>query len=107
MKRTLLVALLLTISVAGVGCTMCQNCWDYEGPVVGPDGVPTEGFADRAGSILGSGPGGMTVDEATYGVPTEAVPNAGTPTEAVPTPAATPAEEPAPSTGRPSTLRRR
>lgn len=105
MKRTLLVAMLLAISVAGVGCTMCQSCLDYEGPVVGPDGVPTEGFADRAGSILGGGPAAGMID----GVPTEAVPTPATPTEAVPTPAPTlaPAEEPAPTTSRPSTLRRR
>ena len=97
MKRTLLVVMLLTFSVAGVGCTMCQNCWDYQGPVVGPDGVPAEGFADRVGSILGGAPSDM-VD----GVPTEAVP-----TEAVPTPKATPTLEPTPATARPSTLRRR
>ena len=100
MKRTLLVAMLLTFSVAGVGCTMCQNCWDYQGPVVGPDGVPTEGFADRAGSILGGAPADM-ID----GVPTEAAP-----TEALPTPAPTPAEAITPTpaaAARTSTLRRR
>ena len=102
MKRTLLVAMLLTFSFAGVGCTMCQNCWDYQGPVVGPDGVPPEGFADRAGSILGGAPADM-VD----GVPTEAVPTEAVPTEAVPTPKPTPTLEPTPATARPSTLRRR
>ena len=96
MKRTLLVAMLLSISVAGVGCTMCQNCWDYQGPVVGPDGVPAEGFADRAGSILGGSTGGDYVE----GVPTEA-----SPVEAVPTPAPTLATPP--TAARPSTLRRR
>jgi len=65
--------LLLSVSLAG--CNMCQNCYDYCGSVIGPNGYPNCEFAARQGSILAppsdSPPIGTLTEEPTPAVAAE------------------------------------
>ena len=83
MRRRIWAAGVLGLIAFAVGCSMCQNPYDYHGPVMSP-GCPNYGFNAREGSILSGGPG-----------PHGAGPYA---TTAAPTLAPTPPLSPAPAT---------
>ncbi len=39
------------------GCRMCQDPWDYSGPVRGAPPIPYGATTTRSGSVLNGGPG--------------------------------------------------
>ena len=39
------------------GCRMCQDPWDYSGPVQGAPAIPYAATTTRSGSALNGGPG--------------------------------------------------
>lgn len=51
MTRAVFLCLLGSVSLLGMGCTMCEHPYDYCGPTISPAG-PEPGNV-RAGSILG------------------------------------------------------
>lgn len=95
MRRCIIGLLLL----CGVGCTMCQNPYDYAGPTIGPNGQPVGNFTQRTGSAFN----GTSPPIAGPQSPTPAVPppNQRVPTGAPPAPPGTSAPATTVSNGAP------
>jgi len=71
MKNKQIIGGLLVLAVGFIGCSQCQDCYDYTGPV---PGSPNQTYYERSGSAL-SGAQAPVVTE--HGSPTVITPMPG------------------------------
>jgi hypothetical protein len=57
------------IFLLACGCRMCQDPWDYSGPVQGSPSIPYAATTTRSGSVLNNGPIASTPTTAAPVVP--------------------------------------